>query len=492
MEQNNKVKVYTSSLSGNLEISVSGMKQTIEATNNRAKYFSEQSLKYRDEAKKYAEDARYYAEQNSDVSLNDLFNLKSELQKEISTKQNIGEYALKEELPINVSEFFNDAKYIDETQFLNAVPSQDNCEGKVLYTDGEKTSWRGFNTFQLFDTKLSDKVLSYEDSKGWALQGTYVYKEAIAGSRYGYPDFYNKVVEEFNEATETETVNSVEVKVHSNGHKFYNIANKDAIDSFFDTMGSAWFYGVDIENERVFLPRNNYFEQASSIDVGQSIQAGLPNISGALTNKIIAGHAEANLATGPFSIVGQGLAKIAGGNGFQATDVYFDASRSNSIYGKSSTVQPNAVKKLLYICVGNTTNYESMTEVVNQGMEILEQVNQVIEDVSNTRVKLDGSNAQFAHITETYVNGTSGYRIWSDGFKEQWGRIGVDKSQATGTVTFLKAFSNANYNLSWSVFTNLTRVGEENWKCTAHTATTCTFMNNSAAYATYVWRACGY
>ena len=110
MEQNNKVKVYTSSLSGNLEISVAGMKQTIEATNNRAKYYSEQSLKYRDEARKYAEDARYYAEQNSDVSLDDLLNLKSELQKEIATKQNVGNYALKEELPINVSELLNDAK----------------------------------------------------------------------------------------------------------------------------------------------------------------------------------------------------------------------------------------------------------------------------------------------------------------------------------------------------------------------------------------------
>ena len=71
MEQNNKVKVYTSSLGGNLEISVSGMKQTVEATNNRARYYAEQSLKYRDEAKMYAENAQYYADQNADVSKED-------------------------------------------------------------------------------------------------------------------------------------------------------------------------------------------------------------------------------------------------------------------------------------------------------------------------------------------------------------------------------------------------------------------------------------
>jgi hypothetical protein len=102
-------------------------------------------------------------------------------------------------------------------------------------------------------------VLTYEESKGLALQGTYVYKNAVAGSRYGYADFYNKVVEEYNQATNTETVNSVTVKVHSNGHKFYDITKKNAIDNFYDTMGSAWFYGVDTVNERIFLPRDNYF-----------------------------------------------------------------------------------------------------------------------------------------------------------------------------------------------------------------------------------------
>ena len=388
MEQNNKIKVYTSSLSGNLEISVSGMKQTIEATNNRAKFFSEQSLKYRDEAKKYAEDARYYAEQNSDVSLDDLLNLKSELQKEINQKQDVGNYALKEELPINVSELLNDAKYANETQLLKAVPEQDNHAGKVLYTNGEETSWVGINTFQLFDTKLSDKILTYEDSKGWALQGTYVYKEAIAGSRYGYPDFYAKCLEEYNEATSTETVNGVEIKVHSNGHKFYDIANKDAIDSFFNTMGSAWFYGVDIENERIFLPRNNWFEQASVTDVGQSVEAGLPNITGTVINEYD------NLATGQTGAFYHSAVKADDGwgvdaNGYaQSIAVHFNASRSNSIYGNSNTVQPNAVKKLLYICVGNTANYEGMTEVVNQGMEMLEQVNQGIE----SRVNLDATN----------------------------------------------------------------------------------------------------
>ena len=118
-----------------------------------------------------------------------------------------------------------------------------------------------------------------------------------------------------------------------------------------------------------------------------------------------------------------------------AIDTVFEttgAEESNPIYGNSDTVQPNAVKKLLYICVGNTTNYEGLTDVVNQGMEILEQVNQGIE----SRVKLDGSNAEFIYVTEAYQNGTSWYRIWSDGWCEQGGKSSTNLQ----TLEFLKQF----------------------------------------------------
>lgn len=221
----------------------------------------------------------------------------------------------------------------------------------------------GGSGFNLFDTKISDHVLEGEAAEGWALQGTYVYKEAIASSCYGYPDFYNKVLEEYNEATNTETVNNVTVKVHANGHKFYNIADKDAIDEFFNTMGTAWFYGLDTENERVFLPRNNWFEQATTdeSEVGNFVEAGLPNITGSISINTGSGIKSAD---GAFSSYGGGN-WIGGGANTAARGANFDASLSNSIYGKSDTVQPNAVKKLLYICVGNTESVSSVTDVID-------------------------------------------------------------------------------------------------------------------------------
>lgn len=59
-----------------------------------------------------------------------------------------------------------------------------------------------------------------------------------------------------------------------------------------------------------------------------------------------------------------------------------------------------------------------------------------------------------AYITETWVSGTSGYRIWSDGFIEQWGKIKTSGEAVYNTLTFKKAFKNTNYNVqtaSWDI-----------------------------------------
>lgn len=415
MESKNIIKVYTTSSGAELNISTPNIKQVISATNNRAQYFSEQAKKFRDEAKMFSDNAQYYAEQNADVTYEYIETVKASLQEQIAEKQPVGDYALKEELPIKVSELINDAEYVNQTDFLLKtteleLPSQEGCEGKFLTTNGEKESWIGLNSFQLFDTKISDRILSYEESKGWALQGSYVYKGALAGSRYGYPDFYNKCLEEYQNATDTETVNGVSVKVCQNGHKFYNISDKSSIDSFFNSIGSAWFYGIDTVNERVFLPRNGYFEQVTmdTTVVGSSIEAGLPNIIGSF-------HGAVGGANGAFKDTGGAPGGVATG-GYQNPTISFNASNYNSIYGNSTTVQPCAVKKLLYICVGNTTNYEGITEVVSQGVNILDQVNQGLVskmnlDISN--ISKEGKSAIISMCMPDYSNSITLPLTWA-------------------------------------------------------------------------------
>lgn len=59
-----------------------------------------------------------------------------------------------------------------------------------------------------------------------------------------------------------------------------------------------------------------------------------------------------------------------------------------------------------------------------------------------------------AYVTETHVSGTQGYRIWSDGFIEQWGKINLPGNQSYHTLTFQKPFKKNNYNVqtaSWGI-----------------------------------------
>ena len=96
-----------------------------------------------------------------------------------------------------------------------------------------------------------------------------------------------------------------------------------------------------------------------------------------------------------------------------------------------------------------------------------------------------------ASITTTYVNGTSGYRIWSDGFIEQWGRTAA-LTDATVTVTFSKAFSNTNYLLIGMAVNAGWRV---NVYSSSHTATTAILgagAINGSGTGNISWYAAGY
>lgn len=114
--------------------------------------------------------------------------------------------------------------------------------------------------WNLFDVVKKDHLLSFSETQGLALPGTYVYKTPVAGERYGYPAFYEKCVEEYNNAEESViTIEETPVTVYkySNGHIYYDIADKEIFDNLYEKSSIESYYGIDIENERIFLPRKN-------------------------------------------------------------------------------------------------------------------------------------------------------------------------------------------------------------------------------------------
>ena len=119
-------------------------------------------------------------------------------------------------------------------------------------------------------------------------------------------------------------------------------------------------------------------------------------------------------------------------------------------------------------------------------------------DLSNkpdlsAKANIDLSNCTIPHIVETYVNGTSWYRVYSDGWCEQGANNQTSDTNGGYTVTFLKPFKDTNYNV-----TGMTVDIADGTQCVkyyAKSATSIGFLTtNNTQYSSmqFNWQACGY
>ena len=353
-----------------------------------------------------------------------------------------------------ITQVKNGAKEIDDSvqgAIADVEEAKDECIAEIGTKTAELTSKMAFS---MFDTVLKDHMLSYPYDQGFALQGTYVYHDAEPGVRYGYPDFYNKCVEEAAEAkaksgTQQVTLGgkSVSMWIHDNGHMYYDISIKSSMDDWFNTFGTAWFYGIDYANKRIFLPRNNWFEQGTSAvgDIGKSVDAGLPNITGTTGSATVTKKAststatisEANMSGSFYCTSAHNSSSVGTATGWFMNAAYaFDASRSSAVYGKSSTVQPKAVKKLLYICVGNRLQDTSWIDVATQ-------VNNGVKDIDNAYNKAMSTLQAVGPVLQTGSTMTGSLKIKNAGL-DLFSTNFVKGEQPSATVYNGIRFNDAN------------------------------------------------
>jgi hypothetical protein len=141
--------------------------------------------------------------------------------------------------------------------------------------------------------------------------------------------------------------------------------------------------------------------------------------------------------------------------------------------------------------IGTYENYLALTYFLDTNTT--NGANTQLNLLSNGTATIGGK--QIVCMTK-WTSGTSGYRIYSDGFIEQWGRVTTTTS--SGTVTFHIAFSNTNYSI-------LCQEGEkptaeeagsdtagygENIGLTNYTTTTVRYTCVAKRY--FNWFACGY
>lgn len=208
--------------------------------------------------------------------------------------------------------------------------------------------------------------------------------------------------------------------------------------------GTCGKFVYDNVNNTVRLPLISGFTEGTNdlTALGVLTQAGVPNITGqvrygnsgdiGVNTSYISGAFYADTGTN---------AKSASSGSQTNYPLLFDASRSSSIYGRSSTVQPQSIKVLRYICIATSTK-----------TDIEVDIDEIATDLNN---KLDKNDLIQVHcVVETYVNGTSWYRVYDDGWCEQGGKfvitsasVGSD-SYNTAILTFIKPFTKCiTYNV---------------------------------------------
>ena len=111
--------------------------------------------------------------------------------------------------------------------------------------------------------------------------------------------------------------------------------------------------------EELSSGRALWVTSTSSNDAGGTISAGLPNITGNLPNRIpYEGSWDGVFAGSWYTQKG-----ARGGSDWNNAHIYFSASSSNSIYGKSNTVQPPAIKVYAWKKISSSNSGDSEVEL---------------------------------------------------------------------------------------------------------------------------------
>ena len=168
------------------------------------------------------------------------------------------------------------------------------------------------------------------------------------------------------------------------------IAGLDLTANYFCTeaewQASVTNYGVcgkfvyDSTNNTVRLPKITGIVEGTTdlTSLCDLVEAGLPNITGSLTNPNI--RLANSVASGCFSREDSGTTTASAPSNNNGFVLNFDASNSNSIYGNSSTVQPQTIKVLYYIVVATTTKTDIQVDI-----------DEIATDL-NSKADRDGSN----------------------------------------------------------------------------------------------------
>lgn len=232
------------------------------------------------------------------------------------------------------------------SEYQVAIASKSNKDLSNLDEDG-KAVLRGLSGWNLFDHKWTDKLLN---DQRWLRADTFSWQDGTV-----YKEAYDNLVDAIDGKTATtETIYGITITYYQadDGHKIVDVANVSAVENLYTATGVAWYYILDTTNQRFKLPRTKWGFVGLRDGVGKYVPAGLPNITGTVSSGgVYSTYDVSGAFTGSTNGGGSGATHGSAYNE-QVQHTIFDASKSNSIYGNSTTVQQPSTQQYLYFYVG--------------------------------------------------------------------------------------------------------------------------------------------
>ena len=260
--------------------------------------------------------------------------------------------------------------------------------------------------------------------------------------------------------------------------------------SSLENFGQCMKFALNEQEEKFkvpFLKDGAYLAQAQSEnELSKCYNETLPNIKGSIGTYLAACSAWGcdGMAYQKETAKNYIAGSTQGAFNYTKT-VGLDASLSSSAYQDDAKVQGDHARLRYFVQVSNGELNES-----NMNWALW-------ESSLEGKINKDHNNDPFPYLKESYVNETSGYNIWSNGYCEQWGKgLGSTSYTAQGTVTLFKSYKDINYNVILANIdgtTNVTTFARTTGYRTTDSFGVCTGSGNTAFYSyAFFWRACGY
>ena len=206
--------------------------------------------------------------------------------------------------------------------------------------------------------------------------------------------------------------------------------------------GECLKWALDTDSQKFKVPtiKNIFIRGAVSTApaVGNGMTIGLTNGS---TNFGLTGTRQdsVGLITNP-NLYGSSLSSSYIGSSANLNGVYgltSDPTKSGIIVDTSDLLMTQTIRYFVVVSTGSINQSE---------MDWSQWVSSLAE-----KLNIDHSNDTKPYITETYQNGTSWYRVWSDGWCEQGGIYTNSGSAGKYTITLPKSYQNTSYYVIGSI-----------------------------------------